>query len=140
MAAVWGAGGIAGAQIAPRLLRARAEPPVLAVAAAALGLALGLVAVAPWFAIALAGLVAGGAAMAVTGVGEDLLLARRVADAVRGRVYAAHLAVVQASLAVGLLGSGALVDTLGPQAVFGIAAGSVALGVLALARLLRPGS
>jgi hypothetical protein len=74
--------------------------------------------------------------MSVAGVGEDLVLQRRVADAVRGRVYAAHIAAVQLSLAVPLLGAGALVDALGPQPVFGMAAGAVVLGVAALGSLI----
>lgn len=61
--------------------------------------------------------------MSVTGIGEDLLLQRRVSDDVRGRVYAAHIAVVQASLGAPLLFAGAIVNAVGAQPVFGLAAG-----------------
>ncbi|MCW2966985.1 MAG: major facilitator superfamily 1 [Solirubrobacteraceae bacterium] len=137
LATIWGVGGVLGARWAGRLLSRREEPPVLAAAGFALAVAFTAMALAPWFAVALVGSALGGAAMSVTGVGEDLLLQRRVADAVRGRVYAAHLAAVQTSLAAGLLGAGAAVDALGARGALGLAAGSAGLGVLVLALLLR---
>jgi MFS family permease len=136
LVAVWGVGGLAGAHLAPALLDRRDEPRVLLAAAAGLAVAFGVAALAPWLWLALVAFVLGGATMSVAGVGEDVMLQRRVADAVRGRVYAAHIAAVQLSLAVPLLGAGALVDALGPQPVFGMAAGSVALGVAVLGSLL----
>jgi MFS family permease len=136
LAAVWGLGGVLGASWGPAVLRDREEPPALAGAGAALVAAFVLMAVAPWFALALIGSALGGAAMSVTGIGEDLLLQRRVADAARGRVYAAHLAVVQVSLAAGLLGAGAVVDAVGARGALGLAAGSAILGVIVLALLL----
>ena len=136
LAAVCGLGGVLGASGGPAVLRDREEPPVLAGAGAVLVVAFALMAVAPWFALALIGSALGGAAMSLTGIGEDLLLQHRVADAARGRVYAAHLAVVQVSLAAGLLGAGAAVDAVGARGVLGLAAGSALLGVLVLALLL----
>jgi predicted MFS family arabinose efflux permease len=82
--AAWGVGGVLGAQAAPALLARRDEPPVMAAGAAALAVALGVVALAPWFALGLAAFALGGATMSVAGVGEDLLLQRGVADDVRG--------------------------------------------------------
>jgi predicted MFS family arabinose efflux permease len=136
LAAVWGLGGVLGASWGPAVLRDREEPPVLAGAGAALVAALALMAAAPWFALALIGSALGGAAMSVTGIGEDLLLQRRVADGGRGRVYAAHLAAVQVSLAAGLLAAGVAVDAVGARGVLGLAAGAAILGVLVLALLL----
>jgi MFS family permease len=136
LVALWGAGGVLGARCAPALLDHRTEPAVLVAAAGALAVAFGTVAAAPWFALALAGLALGGAAMSVAGVGEDVVLQRRVADHVRGRVYAAHVAAVQLSLAAPLLFAGALVDALGPQPVFAVAALAALLGALVLARLV----
>jgi MFS family permease len=78
--------------------------------------------------------------MSVAGVGEDVLLQRQVEDRVRGRVYGAHIAAVQLSLALPLLFAGFLVNRLGPQAVYALAAGLCCLGVLALLRLLRSGA
>jgi MFS family permease len=133
---LWAAGGVAGAHFAPRIVERLDEPRMIAGAAALHTVALGVIAVAPWFALALAGFVCGGIAMSLTGVGEDLLLQRQVPDAVRGRVYAAHTAVVQSSLACPLLIAGALVDALGPRPVFGFAAGSALLGLCVLLTLL----
>lgn len=136
MVAIWSVGGLAGAQLYPRMLGARDEPRVILESAVGLCFAFGVVAIAPCLAIALAGFVIAGATMSVVQVGEDLILQRRVSDEVRGRVYAAHIAVVQLSLALPLLAAGSLSDALGPRTVFGIAAASVALGVLALSALL----
>ena len=136
MVAIWSAGGLAGAQLYPRMLGRRDEPRVILGSAAGLCFAFGIVAISPGLALALAGFVIGGATMSIVQVGEDLVLQRRVSDDVRGRVYAAHIAVVQLSLALPLLAAGALSDALGPRAVFGMAAGSVALGVVALSTLL----
>jgi hypothetical protein len=108
-------------------------------AAACLAAAFFLTAVAPWFALALGALYVGGASMSIAGVGEDLLLQRRVADALRGRVHAAHIATVQISLPVPLLFAGFLVNSIGPQAVYGVAGGFCSFGALTLTRLLRIG-
>jgi hypothetical protein len=71
-------------------------------------------------------------AISVVGVAEDLLVQRRVADGVRGRVYAARIAAVQASVAAPLLFAGAL----GAQAAFGLAAALMAAGVTTLTVLV----
>jgi MFS family permease len=139
LVAGWSAGGIAAAQLAPRLLERRSERTVLPLAAAGLAGSFALAAVAPWFALALAAFAGGGATMSVAGIAEDLLLQRRVADGLRSRAYAAHIGAVQLSLALPLTFSGALVDALGPRLVFGLAAGSVTAGVLVLGLMLRAG-
>jgi hypothetical protein len=109
---------------------------VLLGAAGTLGVSLATVAVAPWFALAALAYSTSDAAISVVGVAEDLLVQRRVADGVRGRVYAARIAAVQVSVAAPLLLAGALIDALGAQAVFGLAAAMVALGVTTLAMLV----
>jgi ABC-type uncharacterized transport system permease subunit len=75
--------------------------------------------------------------MSIAAVGEDVLLQRQVADGVRGRVYAAHIAAVQASLALPLVFAGFVVNSLGAHPVYGIAAVICALGVTALTALRR---
>jgi MFS family permease len=132
MVTMWALGGVAGARWAPKVFDRRKEQPILTVAASGLSLAFAAVAVAPWFGLVLAALILGGATMSVTGIGEDLLLQRRVPDDVRGRVYAGHIAVVQASLGGPLLFAGAVVNAVGPQLVFGLAAGLMSIGVLTL--------
>ncbi len=136
MIAIWSVGGLAGAQLYPRTLGRRDEPRVILGSAVGLCFAFGLVALSPRLTLALGGFAIGGATMSVVQVGEDLILQRRVSDELRSRVYSAHIAVVQLSLALPLLAAGGLSDALGPRAVYGIAAGSVALGVLALSALL----
>jgi MFS family permease len=137
--ALWGVGGVAGAHVAGRLIERHGEPPVIVATAACLALSFALTALSPWFALALGALSLGGGSMSVAGVGEDVLLQRRVEDSLRGRVYGAHIAAVQLSLAVPLLFAGFLVGSLGPQAVYALAAALCCLGVLALLRLLRAG-
>jgi MFS family permease len=134
---LWGAGGVAGAHVAARIVDRYGEPPAMVGSAAVLALAFGLTAVAPWFALALGALAIGGASMSVTGVAEEVLLQRRVADSVRSRVYAAHMAAINLSLAIPLLFAGFMVNAIGAQAVYGVAAGLAGLGVLALTTLLR---
>jgi MFS family permease len=134
---VWGIGGVAGAPVARAALDRWGEAVVISASAACLGAGFALTAVAPWFALALGGLAIGGGSMSIAAVGEDVLLQRRVADDVRGRVYAAHVAAVQASLALPLVFAGFVVNTLGAQTVYGIAAVVCGLGVIALTALLR---
>ena len=140
LVALWGVGGVVGAYLAARVLGRYDEPSVLVATAAVLAGAFALTALAPWFALALGALAFGGASMSIAGVGEDVLLQRRVKDSVRGRVYAAHIAAVQLSLAIPLLFAGFVVNRLGPQAVYGIAAALCCAGVLALLGLLRAGA
>jgi MFS family permease len=136
LVAAWGLGGIAGARGAKSLLERFEEPPVLTASAAVLAACLAAVAVAPWFGIVLLGFAVGGVSMSAAGVGEDVLLQRQVADDVRGRVYAAHIAAIYVSLGAPLPVAGLLVDTWGPRATFGLAAGSSLLGFVALSALL----
>lgn len=134
---LWGLGGVVGAQLAARILERRAEASVLVAAAACLTGAFIVTAAAPWFALAVGALAIGGASMSIAGVGEDTLLQRRLPDSVRGRVYAAHIAAVQLSLAVPLLFAGFLVNAFGAHAAYGAAAALCCLGVIALMTLLR---
>jgi MFS family permease len=83
----------------------------------------------------LVGFALSGAGATVAGVGEDLLLQRRAADDVRGRVYAARIAALYFSLSLPLAFAGLLVDAWGPRVVYGIAAGFALLAALALGAL-----
>ncbi|HEY2601304.1 MAG TPA: MFS transporter [Thermoleophilaceae bacterium] len=131
----WAVGGLLGARAAQTLYEGRDEPPVLIASAAALSLGFGAMAVAPAFALVLVGFALSGAGATVAGVGEDLLLQRRAADDVRGRVYAARIAAIYFSLSLPLAFAGLLVDAWGPRVVYGIAAGFALLAALALGAL-----
>jgi MFS family permease len=137
MVALWGGGGVVAARFATAALGRRSEPVVIVGSAIVLAFSYALTAVAPWFGLVLLAFAAGGASMGLAGIAEDLLLQRRTSDDVRGRVFAAHMAAVQLSLATPLLLSGFVVNALGPRAVLGIGAGLASCGVLALAALLR---
>ena len=75
--------------------------------------------------------------MTVAGVGEDVMIQRASPEAVRGRVYAAHIMVVNLSLSVPLLAAGVLVDATGPRAVMAAGAGLSAGAAIVLAMLWR---
>lgn len=137
MVALWGGGGVVAARFATAALDRRSEPVVIVGSAIVLAFSYALTAVAPWFGLVLVAFAAGGASMGLAGIAEDLLLQRRTSDDVRGRVFAAHIAAVQLSLATPLLLSGFVVNALGPRAVLGIGAGLASCGVLALTALLR---
>ncbi len=135
MIAVWAAGGLVGAQLAGRWLQARPAGLTLTVATVGLVAGFALVGVTGWFGLLLLGLVVGGFAEAVVEVAHQLLLQLRTPDPVLSRVFAANAAVEQFALSVPLLYSGWLVDDLGARAVYGLAAGICAVGLLFLVDL-----
>jgi MFS family permease len=135
MIAVWAAGGLAGAQLAGRLLRSRTAASTLPIATAGLIAGFVLAGVAPWFGALLLGLVAGGLAEGVVEVAHQLLLQRRTPDQVLSRAFAGNTAVEQLALSVPLLYSGLLVNALGAGAVYCLAAGVCAVGLLFLVKL-----
>jgi len=127
LAAAWGVGMIAGAAAAGR--RIRAPDAALAVVAAVAVMGLGILATAPapvvW--TALATLAAGGVGNGISNVSMRVLLQSRVADALRGRVYAAYQAANSiadfAALAIG----GALIQLVGARWSLTLAGGGCAL-------------
>jgi MFS family permease len=135
MIAVWAAGGLAGARLAGHLLRSRPAASTLPIATAGLVAGFVLAGVAPWFGVLLLGLVAGGLAEGVMEVAHQLLLQRRTPDQVLSRAFAGNAAAEQLALSVPLLYSGPLVNALGAGAVYCLAAGVCAVGLLFLVNL-----
>lgn len=129
---IWGVGGLIGASAGKRL---RHRPgKVKVIAASALGLALGLLAVstAPVFAIALLGMAVGGIGEGLWEVTQISLAQRATPDGIRGRVFAAIAAAMQVSIAVGLIVSGVITAIAGAAGAFAIAAAAAIASALIL--------
>ncbi|HVV75693.1 MAG TPA: MFS transporter [Mycobacteriales bacterium] len=125
--ALWGVGGIAGAQI-PRRLNASRLPAALAVGNGVSGLGIVGIGLAPSLGVALAASTVGGIGNGIANVALSALVADRVAAAQRGRAFAAVGAIVQGGVGVGTVAGAPLV------AAFG--AGHSMIGAGALAAVL----
>jgi MFS family permease len=133
----WAAGGLAGAAIARRLLVRRSELAALVIGASTMSITIGLAGLAPWFAIALLAMAAGGVGNSIANVAEDTLVQRRTPDAVRSRVLAATEAVVLIALGGGFAIGGFVVGAAGPRPAYLIAAVAGAGATVAIASLRR---
>jgi MFS family permease len=114
----FGAGALLGSLLAARfVLSARRW-----VAAGMLGVAAGwgMIALTPWFSLVLLGSAIAAGLDAIGTVAGYGLIQRRTPDAVRGRVFAAQSAAGLSANMVGFVIVGPLVESLGPQAVYGL--------------------
>lgn len=134
MIAAWSAGGLVGARLAGRILGRLPAELLLVLASSGFAIGYLTVAVAPWFALALAGLAGGGLAEGLAEVVHLVLIQRRVPDAVLSRAFAARSAVEQLGFSLPLIYAGILVAAAGAAAAFGLAAVLCALGAAVLAR------
>jgi predicted MFS family arabinose efflux permease len=133
MTALLGGGGILGAALAGRALRAEAARILaLAFVVGAAGLAVAGVAPALW--VALAGLAVAGAGRGLGDVATVTLVQARSDDAVRSRVFAAQDGAAHVAFSVSAFGGGLLVAAFGPRVAFAAAAAcGAAAALLALA-------
>ena len=123
----WGIGGLLGASAGNRLkYRPR---KVKLMAAACLTVAGGFLAVsaAPVFAIVIFGMALGGVGEGLWEITQNSLIQRVTPDGIRSRVFAASTAAMQATIALGLLASGAVTAAFGASGAFAVA-GAAALG------------
>jgi MFS family permease len=125
MTALLGGGGVLGAVLAARALRAGpARVLVAAFAAGAAGLA--LAGSAPLLAVALVGMAVAGAGRGLGDVAAVTFIQARAPDAVRSRVFAAQDGAAHAAFSVSAFGGGLLVELAGARGAF---AGAAAFGV-----------
>jgi MFS family permease len=131
MTALLGGGGLLGAALAGRALRA--EPARVLVAAFAAGAAgLALAGAAPVLAIGLAGMALAGAGRGLGDVAAVTLIQARAADEVRSRVFAAQDGAAHAAFSVSAFTGGLLVELASSRGAFAVAAGfGVAAAVVA---------
>lgn len=129
---LWGVGGLIGASAGNRLKHQPQKVKVIAAASLAIAGGLSAVSVAPVFAIALLGMAAGGVGEGLWDVTQTSLTQRVTPDGIRGRVFAASNAAMQASIAVGLLVSGAVTATIGASGAFAVAGAAAAAATVIL--------
>jgi MFS family permease len=133
MTALLGGGGVLGAAVAGRVLRAGpARVLVGAFAASAAGLA--LAGGAPAIALVLAGMGLAGAGRGLGDVAATTLLQAHAHDAVRSRVFAVQEGAAHVAFTLSALSGGLLVEAMGARGAFAVAA---ACGVGATLLALR---
>jgi MFS family permease len=127
--AIWGAGGLVGSQLAPRLVRPGAAVRLLAVGNVLCGLAIAGIGVAPVLAVAYVASLIGGAGNGFANVALNALVVERVPAAQHGRAFALVGAVVQTAVGIGTAAGAPLVVLLGADGA--MTAAGVVCAVLA---------
>lgn len=115
------AGAIAGASVARRL-SGRREWWSLVGSPIAIVAGYGVVAVSPWFGMALTAVMIAAGVDALADVALTSILQRSCADAVRGRVIAATIAIENGGNVIAFVCAGALVGALGGRGVYALGA------------------
>jgi MFS family permease len=139
----WGLGMVLGSVAAPLLARRWPRERLFAACIAVVGLSILTASRATELTTVLIAWLAAGAANAVGNVSYDSLLQERTPDELRGRVFAASEAVINAAFLSGALIAGWVGSHLGVRAAYAIS-GGVILVAAVLARILlsdprRPG-
>jgi MFS family permease len=136
LAACWGGGAIAGSFLGRRLAVTRERATMIG-GCAIIGAGFALIAVAPIFALALAGMACAGVAEGSVTVCEQGIMQRRTPDEVRSRAMAAAEAAQFTAFALSFPAAGLLIDVLGVRGVYGLAAAGCALAALVLVAAMR---
>jgi MFS family permease len=133
-----GLGMLAGSWVAGRLTAGRDPLHVFGFGAAAFGLGIGLVAVAPSFPLVLAGLALSGAGNGLFGTAEMLIYQRNLPNRLMGRVRAAAVSVLNGTSAISMVCAGTLIHVLGVHGVFALggAAGALATAIVVAAAVM----
>ena len=127
LAAAWGVGMIAGAVVAGRRVRRRNAAVLVVGAVALMGGAILATAPAPVVWTALATLMIGGVGNGLSNVAMRVVLQTRVAETLRGRVYAAYQGLLSVAEFAALAIAGALVQLLGARWTLALAGGGCLL-------------
>jgi MFS family permease len=134
MTALVGGGGVLGAALAGRVLRAGPERVLVAAFAVQAG-GLALAGVAPVIAVALGGLAIAGAVGGIGEVATTTLMQSRSRDEVRSRVFAAQDGAAHVAYSVAALAGGLIVQLVSARGAFACAAVCAAVGALTAGRL-----
>ena len=134
MTALLGGGGLLGAALAGRVLRA-GPVRVLAGSFVAGAVGLALAGAAPLLAVALAGMALAGAGRGLGDVAAVTLIQARAADGVRSRVFAAWDGAAHLAFSVAVFAGGLLVELAGARGAFATAAAFAACAALLAARV-----
>jgi MFS family permease len=135
-AACWGGGAIGGSFLGRRLAISRERGTMIG-GCAIIGAGFAVVAFAPVFAVALAGMATAGLAEGAVSVSEQGILQRRTPDAVRSRATAATEAAILAAFALSFPAAGFLIGLLGVRGVYLLAAFGCAASALILIAAMR---
>ncbi len=133
-----GLGMLAGSWLGGRLTARRDPLHVFAWGAAAFGVGIGFVAIAPVFPLVLLGLAVSGAGNGLFGTAEMLIYQRQLANSVMGRVRAAAVSMLNGTYALSMVCAGTLIHTLGVHGVFALggAAGAAATAIVVIAAVM----
>jgi len=134
-----GLGMLAGSWLGGRLTARRDPLHVFAAGSAAFGLGIGMVAIAPAFAVVLLGLALSGAGNGLFGTAEMLIYQRHLPNRLMGRVRAAAVSILNGTYALSMVCAGTLIHAVGVSGVFALggAAGALATAVV-VAVAVRP--
>jgi predicted MFS family arabinose efflux permease len=136
LVACWGGGAIAGSFLGRRLA-AWHERATMIGGCVVIGAGFATVSVAPMFGFALAGMAFAGMAEGAVSVAEQGILQRRTPDAVRSRAAAANEAAIMGAFALSFPAAGFLIDLLGVQGVYAMAAAGCVISTLILVYSMR---
>ncbi len=136
LVACWGGGAIGGS-FAGRRLAETNERVTMVGGCALIGAGFALVAFAPVFAFALAGMATAGLAEGAVTVSEQGILQRRTPDAVRSRATAATEAAVMGAFALSFPAAGFMINLLGVRGVYLLAGFGCAVSALILIPAMR---
>jgi MFS family permease len=136
IAACWGGGAIAGSFVGRRLAVWN-ERATMVVGCAFVGAGFAIVAAAPVFGFALAGMAAAGIAEGAVTVSEQGILQRRTPDVVRSRATAASEAAAMGAFALSFPTAGFMLHLIGVRGVYVLAAVGCAVATLILIPAMR---
>jgi MFS family permease len=136
LSSMWAGGAAVGAFLGSRYLTARREPAALVAGTATMGIGLGLISVAPWFAMVLPFMLFAGTGEGFSGVAEQSVLQRFTPDEVRSRVISASEGAIVAVFALSFLAGGPLVELLGVRRAYFVAGMSGIAAALVMATIV----
>ena len=140
MLSAMGLGLVVGCYLGASRLEEQGAGRVYGTAIALMAVGIGGAAAAPNVWVAAVLLVLSGVGNGAALVCNAVLIQRGVPDRLRGRAFTVAMSLSYAALGVGMIGGGPLTDALGPRAVWGIAAGVLALAAPVAFVLSRAGS
>jgi MFS family permease len=139
---VWGGGAVIGSLTAGRVVMVARAPLAVVWGMLAMALSLGSIVVLPSFALIVAAGAIGGVGNGFVFVPWMLIIQDRIADNVRGRVFAAIEACDQVAFLIGMGLAAIAVSSVGPQRAYGLAGVllliATATAALAVATANRP--
>jgi MFS family permease len=136
IAACWGGGAIVGSFVGRRLAVWN-ERTTMVAGCAFVGAGFAMVAAAPVFGFALAGMAAAGIAEGAVTVSEQGILQRRTPDVVRSRATAASEAAAMGAFALSFPTAGFMLHLIGVRGVYVLAAAGCAVATLILIPAMR---